>query len=120
MPPILPKGERKMIKTFVLNGTTYPQKEMDYNMMCDLEDMGISMGDMQNKSMSFIRAYVSMCMGSDVKRAGREIENHITSGGSMDTLMDAIKGAIEDSGFFQALSKTANEEATTSEETKKK
>lgn len=109
-----------MIKTFVLNGSTYPQKEMDYNMMCDLEDMGISMGDMQNKSMSFIRAYVSMCMGSDVKRAGREIENHITGGGTMDSIMDAIKGAIEDSGFFQALSKNTEAETPTSEETKKK
>lgn len=107
------------MKTFELNGTKYPQKEMDYNMLCDLEDMGISLGDMQSKSMSFIRAYISLCMGSDTKVAGREIQNHITSGKSLEEIMDVIKEGIEDSGFFQALNKEKEQGTSTGKEEKR-
>lgn len=101
------------MKMFVLNGNSYPAKEMGVNMLCDLEDMGISLGEMQNKSFSFIRAYVSMCMGESIEKAGREIELHLINKGKLEDVMDVIKGAMEDSDFFQAL--TQNEEAETSE-----
>ena len=106
------------MKRFVLNGNSYPVKDMGVNMICDLEDMGISLGEMQNKSFSFIRAYVSMCMGTSVEKAGREIELHLINKGKLEDVMDVIKGAMEDSDFFQAL--TQNKDEETSEKAKKK
>jgi len=106
------------MKMFVLNGNSYPVKDMGVNMICDLEDMGISLGEMQNKSFSFIRAYVSMCMGTSVEKAGREIELHLINKGKLEDVIDVIKGAMEDSDFFRTL--TQNKDEETSEKAKKK
>jgi len=106
------------MKMFVLNGNSYPVKDMGVNMICDLEDMGISLGEMQNKSFSFVRAYVSMCMGTSVEKAGREIELHLINKGKLEDVIDVIKGAMEDSDFFQTL--TQNKDEETSEKAKKK
>ena len=108
-----------MVKTFVLNGNTYPVKDMGVNMLCDFEEMDISMGDMQKKSMSFIRAYIAMCMKETPERAGKEIEQHLVNGGTLDEIMDVIKTAMEESDFFRALQKTKDEETTTDKKEKK-
>jgi len=108
-----------MIRTFVLNGNTYPVKDMGVNMLCDFEEMDISMGDMQKKSMSFIRAYIAMCMKETPEKAGREIELHLVNGGTLDEIMEVIKTAMEESDFFQALQKDKGEEATEDKKAKK-
>lgn len=105
-----------MAKTFLLNGNTYPIKDIGVNMLCDFEEMDISMADMQKKSMSFIRAYLSSCTGMDVTKTGRELELHLMNGGNLDGIMDAIKTAMEESDFFRAISKGAEKETPTDEE----
>lgn len=107
------------MKQFVLNGNTYPAKDMGINMICDLEDMGISLGDMQSKSFSFIRAYVSMCMGQSVEKAGREIELHLMNKGKLEDIMEVIKSAMEESDFFRSLQENQDEEAPTDKKEKK-
>ena len=107
------------MKMFVLNGNSYPIKDMSVNMICDLEDMGISLGEMQNKSFSFIRAYVSMCMGESLEKAGREIELHLINKGKLEDIMDAIKTAMEESDFFRALQANQDEETSTGKAEKK-
>lgn len=107
------------MKMFVLNGNSYPIKDMSVNMICDLEDMGISLGDMQKKSFSFIRAYVSMCMGESLEKAGKEIELHLINKGKLEDVMDAVKTAMEESDFFQALQTNTDEETSTSKTEKK-
>lgn len=108
------------MKTITINGNTYPIKTMDVNMLCDLEDMGISMNEMQSKSFSFIRAILSIWMGVDPKKAGREIELHLMNGGSLEEIMDGIKVAMEESDFFRHLTKTAEEETPKDKEKAKK
>ena len=108
------------MKTFTLNGNSYPAKDMGVNMICDLEDMGISLGEMQDKSFSFIRAYVSMCMSVSLEKAGREIELHLMNKGKLEDVMDVIKSAMEESDFFRALQAEKDEKTSTSEATKKK
>lgn len=107
------------MKMFVLNGNSYPIKDMSVNMICDLEDMGISLGDMQKKSFSFIRAYVSMCMGESPEKAGKEIELHLINKGKLEDVMDAVKTAMEESDFFRALQTNTDEETSTSKTEKK-
>ena len=99
--------------TFTVNGKTYKAKPFDFNMVCDLEDMGISMQDASNKPMGMVRAYFGMCMGKDKATAGREMEQHIISGGTFDEIMAAMSDEMEKSDFFRALDKTATEEIGT-------
>jgi len=48
-----------------------------------------------------------MCMGVKADQAGEEIEKHILNGGTMEEIADVLRQAVEESGFFQALSKRA-------------
>ena len=107
------------MKMITINGKTYSRAEMDYNMLCDLEDMGISISEIKGKSMSFIRAYIAKCMGEDAETAGKELNQHFINGGSIEGIMDVIKEVIDESGFFQALGK-AKEEANTTDKSEKK
>ena len=38
-----------------INGTTYKMPELNFNAMCQLEDMGISLADFDKKPMAAIR-----------------------------------------------------------------
>jgi hypothetical protein len=102
-----------MQKEIVINGKMYPTKEITFNTVCQFEDMGIPMSEIEAKSIMFVRAYAAMCMGKKADQAGEEIEKHIMNGGSMEDLAEVLRQAVEESGFFQALSKRA--EATDSE-----
>lgn len=102
-----------MQKEIVINGKAYPAKDITFNTVCQFEDMGIPMSEIESKSIMFIRAYAAMCMGKKADQAGEEIEKHIMNGGSMEDLAEVLRQAVEESDFFQALSKRA--EATDSE-----
>lgn len=107
-----------MAKKFEINGITYTAKEIDFNFLCDLEDEGISMTDVERKPMSSIRAYFTSCFGGDRVLAGKELEQHIINGGNLEELMEAFGDAIQSSGFFQAILKP--QKKTTTRSTKKK
>ena len=44
------------MKTFKVNEKEYVAKPFDFNLICDLEDMGISLQDAGRKPMGMIRA----------------------------------------------------------------
>lgn len=101
-----------------INGKDYKEAEIDFNAVCELEDMGIKIFNLKGVSGAKIaRAYTALCMGGadmlDV--AGVEINNHIINGGKIETITDAFGKAVNDSGFFQALKATAEKGNTTSE-----
>lgn len=96
-----------MQKEIVINGKVYPTKEITFNTVCQFEDMGIPMSEIEAKSIMFVRAYAAMCMDKKADQAGDEIEKHVMNGGSIDELADVLHQAVEESGFFQALSKRA-------------
>lgn len=103
-------GRDYHMKTFTLNGTEYKALEFDFNLICDLEDMGITMESMQSKAMNFIRSYISLCIGKGREYAGQEINAHIIGGGSLDEIMGVIGDVMGESDFFRALSKDEEEE----------
>lgn len=96
-----------MQKEIVINGKAYHTKEITFNTVCQFEDMGIPMSEIEEKSIMFIRAYAAMCMDKKADQAGDEIEKHVMNGGSIDELADVLRQAVEESGFFQVLSKRA-------------
>lgn len=103
------------MKRFLLNGKKYKSKELDFNAMCDLEDMGVSMVDIKSKNMSLIRAYLAFCGNISAEEAGNEIMLHLKNGGKFDEIMEGLKEAIENSDFFRFLKERAEEEDSESE-----
>lgn len=106
------------MRRFLVNGKTYKSKELDFNAMCDLEDMGVSMVDIKSKNMSLIRAYLAFCGNISAEEAGNEIMLHLKNGGKFDEIMEELKVAIEDSDFFRFLKERAEEEDTENQKEK--
>ena len=92
---------------FVINGILYKPAPFSFNTVCDLEERGIALQKMREKSTSTLRAYFAICSGLDDETAGIQIEQHIISGGDMSDLVQAMTDAMSESDFFQALSKNA-------------
>lgn len=110
------------MKTFTINGTEYKAKPFDFNLVCDLEDMGISLEQAGNKPMSMVRAYFGLCAGKGKEFAGKEMEAHIIGGGKFDDIMTAMSDEMEKSDFFQSLNRgaeTENAENATAKSEKK-
>ena len=99
-----------MNRTFTVNNKLYKAKPFDFNLLCDLEDQGLSLEDIERKPMSLIRTYVAFCGNIDKERAGKEIESHVVSGGNFDAVTEVLAAEMEDSGFFQALREKAETE----------
>lgn len=100
------------MNTFTVNGNEYKAKVFDFNLICDLEDMGISLEQAGNKPMSMVRAYFGLCAGKGKEFAGKEMEAHIIGGGTFDEIMSAMSDEMEKSDFFRNLRKTAETEDT--------
>lgn len=106
------------MRKFKLNGKEYNAKWFSFNTVCDLEDCGFSMEDMQKKPMSMVRAYLSICLNTSLESAGKEMEEHIISGGDFEKIMEVITNEMNDSDFFRNLNKRAEEEVGENEEEK--
>lgn len=100
------------MKTFTVNKKEYKAKPFDFNLVCDLEDMGISMREMNKKQMVTMRAYFALCAGISNEQAGKEMEAHIIAGGNFEEISTALNEEMDKSDFFRALIKTAEEEDT--------
>lgn len=105
-----------MVKLFNVNGKQYRAKEFDFNLLCDLEDQGLSLEDIDSKPMSLIRTYLAFCGNMSKEEAGKEIEAHLIGGGKFTDVVDAMSEQMQDSGFFRSLNKeteAAKEETST-------
>lgn len=98
-------------KNITINNVKYPVKEFDFNLVCELEDNGVSIEDLGTKPMSMVRAYAGVCMNVDEKQAGIELGKHITNGGNFDEILEVIAYELENSDFFRSLTKTEETEA---------
>lgn len=95
-----------------INGKEYKEAEIDFNSVCELEDMGVNLMNLKKVSeIKLARAYVALCMGGAerLEVAGSEINKHIINGGDFNGILEAFGKAVKESGFFQALNKTAEE-----------
>lgn len=111
------------MKTFGLNGNNIVAKEIDFNLLADFDDFGVSIEDAGSKPLVFMRAYVACCTGKNIEEAGNEINAHIINGGNLEDIMDVMNTLLEDSDFFRALQnepQEVQETTTTSKATKKK
>lgn len=99
------------MRRIVINGREYTAKPFDFNMICDLEDLGVSIEDIERKPVSIVRAYAGLCMGKTAKESGLEIQEHLLNGGSFDDIMKVISKEMEESDFFRNLGKSEKKKA---------
>ena len=98
-----------MDRLLTINGKTYKAAEFDLNLMCDFEDAGVSLESIDNKMFSVVRQYVAICMNTDVRVAGSEINEHMKKGGSIDDIIDVMNEMMQDSGFFRQTQTDENQ-----------
>ena len=102
---------------FTVNGVTYTAKPFDFDLVCDLEDMGVTFERIDKMPMSLIRAYFAICANTDKMQAAALIQNHMMNGGKLDDVTDAMSKEMESSDFFRALNPET--EKTTTESKRK-
>lgn len=100
------------MNTFKVNEKEYVAKPFDFNMICDLEDMGLSLAEVGEKPMSTVRAYFALCTGKGKEYAGVEMGEHIVKGGTFDDVITAMNKEMEKSDFFRNLTATEEPKAT--------
>ena len=109
-----------MSNIFVINEKTYVAKPFNFGLICDLEDLGVSLEDIDKIPFKFMRTYFYLCgKFSSIEQASEEINAHVVNGGSLDVVFDVITKEMEDSDFFRAISKTEEKKAPTSQSKKK-
>ena len=108
------------MRTFTINGKRYNAKPFDFNVVCDLEENGVALTDMQKKPMSMARAYFALCYNGSSEDAGKEIQAHVIAGGNFNDIYKVMAEEMEESDFFQALKSEAEQEAPAMEKEEKK
>lgn len=108
------------MNTFKINGIEYKAKPFDFNLVCDLEDMGITLNDMHGRNTSLIRAYFALCSGLSKEKAGKEIEQQFIKYGDLNEISEAMNKAMENSDFFHSLTERAEAATAENEETESK
>lgn len=83
--------------------------EIDFDFMCRLEDAGLNINDFGRKPLNTVRAFVEV--SANDKNASKLLQDHLINGGKIDELFEEISEAVNESGFFRALGKTAEKEA---------
>ena len=93
-----------------INGKTYKEPELDFNAICDLEELGVNIFQADRRRFSICRAYFAYVAGIDLEDAGKEIEAHMSNGGKFMDVYEAMTKSLTESGFFKASRKALNEE----------
>lgn len=98
------------MKRFKVNGKEYVAKELDFNAVCDLEEMGANVTQINKNAMSVVRGYVAYCGNMDPEDAGKEIQEHVIKGQNFNDVIEIIKDQMLTSDFFRSLNQTEEEE----------
>lgn len=97
------------MKKFTINNKEYDYKNISFDIMCQLEDLGTQPGDIFAKPMNFVRSYFAILADITLANASKEIEAHMASGNTLSQLLDLINDDLEHSDFFQGILKTVIE-----------
>lgn len=84
-----------------INGTEYTTPALTFANLCRLEDFGLTVNDMAKRPLAFLAAFVALAIDGDLAAGKAAIEQHIQSGGTVDTLSDELSKAVDESGFFK-------------------
>lgn len=98
-----------MQRLLTINGKSYKAAEFDVNFICEMEDNGIQLDEIDKKMFKTIRMYAALSMGVDVVTAGKELSEHMKNGGSLEEVSNAMSQMMEESDFFRTESKNKDQ-----------
>lgn len=104
---------------FVVDKVSYIAKPFDFDMVCELEDMGVTFERIEKMPMSLVRAYFALCAGVSKEEAASIIQRHLMNGGKMDDISEPMAKEMGDSDFFRAISQSKETDSTTTTATNK-
>ena len=104
------------MRTFTVNEKEYNAKPFDFNMICDFEDMGVSL---KAGGTTTIRGYLALCSGMTLEEAGKELSEQFVKFENFDSINEAMAKEMDESDFFQALVKGVVKRITESKGKKK-
>lgn len=90
-------------------------KAMDFNGICELEELGLSMNGIKKTQMTSVRALLAYAGNITAEEAGAQIMEHIKNGGSFEDVAPLITTFTE-SDFFQATRQPDKAEETPTSE----
>lgn len=108
---------------FTVNGKSYNSLPLSFGTIRDLDRMNVSLGDILMKPLVSASAYFALCSGLLPNAADAEIEKHIMNGGSINDITEVMVKEAQESDFFLALLKKAEqtvEESLSSKKAKQK
>ena len=110
-----------MTNKFTVNKVVYIAKPFDFDMVCELEDMGVTFERIDKMPMSLIRAYFAICAGTSKEQAALLIQQHLMNGGGLEDITEPMAKEMNDSDFFRSISESKEQEnsATPSKARKK-
>lgn len=87
-----------------INGKEYAIPEVDFDTICQLEENGVYLLNMDRKNpkiATMVRGIVAWVMDVEPERASAEIQAHIQNGGNIGDIITAASKAVTSSGFFR-------------------
>lgn len=90
------------MKTIVINGKSITTKPINFEAICELEDMGFEVLSVRRRAFSSIRSAFAYHSGFSLDEASSQIEEHIKNGGRVEDFTPFLE-AITESDFFKAL-----------------
>ena len=91
------------MSSVTINGKEYTMPKMTFDAICELEERGVYLMSMDKNDRRFatmIRGITAWIMDTDNASASAELQEHISNGGNIADIVNAVTKAIEDSGFF--------------------
>ena len=93
-----------MLKKITIGGKSYTLPKIDFNAVCDLEELGFDFSKVDKKMMSTGRALLAFVMGTDIQTASTAFEKEIEQNKSaFQDIMVPLFNMVTDSDFFRAM-----------------
>lgn len=92
--------------TVVINNKSIRIKPINFEAICDLEDLGLDLKAVGKKTFSAFRCVLAYNADISLSEASSEIESHIKNGGKINDLFPLVE-AVTSSDFFNSLVKSA-------------
>lgn len=95
------------MQKFTVNNKEYNAVPFDFNLICEFEDRGLSMTDIDSKPNLVAREYFAICARLSTNAAGKELEEHYLNGGDISEISAALVNEMSKSDFFRKMLENA-------------
>ena len=90
------------MENIIINGKTYKIPKIDFNAVCELEELGLDFSQMNKKTFSVGRILLAFVMKASIDEAGDAYSKHLeNNNNALNDIMMPLFNAVNESDFFQ-------------------